>query len=128
MNIYNAIMTAADHIESDPGSFNFSRSRVPAACGSPGCALGWIGFFLGTTGIHACDVAIEIGVDCTLNPNRKPEGNFYERVDALVGSEWIFNAAKCVKGLRLYAAKYHAPKRTGLPETVRDIFKSRTTV
>lgn len=40
-----------------------------------------------------------------------PEFEFYNRVEALVGTKsWKFSAVLCAQGLRLYAAKYHAPK------------------
>lgn len=44
MNVYNIIMAAADQIEKDPGSFKYSKPVVPE-CGTPGCAVGWIGTF-----------------------------------------------------------------------------------
>jgi hypothetical protein len=47
MNIYNAIMKAADQVETHPESFDFWVNDIPERCGSPGCALGWIGFYLG---------------------------------------------------------------------------------
>jgi hypothetical protein len=41
-----AILKAADTIERDGDLWNFGEVLVPD-CGTPGCALGWIGFHLG---------------------------------------------------------------------------------
>jgi hypothetical protein len=46
---------------------------------------------------------------------------FYDRMTALAWG-WIFDAARCAIGLRLYAAKYHAPALVGIPQSVREIF------
>ena len=46
--VYEAIMLAADHIERNPADFNFMSIGIPD-CGTPGCALGWIGSFGGLT-------------------------------------------------------------------------------
>lgn len=44
--IRQAILQAADHIEKNPCDFNFYSVDKPE-CGTPGCALGWIGVFMG---------------------------------------------------------------------------------
>ena len=50
MNVREAILAAADHIETYPKKFSFASVEVPSrrSCGTPGCALGWIGHFAGS--------------------------------------------------------------------------------
>lgn len=123
MNLYQAILLAADHIERNPGEFNFNTCDLPdgPGCGTPGCALGWIGVFGGAkergNGLY-CGIALVAFTDYsggfesigTHNPLMKiTQSEFYDRMDALVGS-WKENAADCARALRLYANKYHAPK------------------
>lgn len=116
MNIYQAILKAANHIERNPGAFNFSSVHIPNGCGTPGCALGWIGHFAGVThqvyssiclvaknpskGDYAFPVNHLFDIDQT---------EFYSRMDAAIEDwDWRFDAHKCATALRLYAAKYHA--------------------
>lgn len=49
MNIYDAIMKAADTIEKRPDLYQFMANDIPD-CGSPGCLLGWIGHHMGLRG------------------------------------------------------------------------------
>lgn len=44
-----AMLLAADHIERNPQLYAFNSYYVPL-CGSKGCMLGWIGFFLNMSG------------------------------------------------------------------------------
>ena len=110
MDIYTAIMKAADHIEQRPELFDFKHSEVPDPCGTPGCAIGWIGYFLGVETHH----------DLWFEPTLESMGfsgdavdwqdDFYERMDSLAPS-WKHNASECARGLRAYAKKYHAPEK-----------------
>jgi hypothetical protein len=126
MNIRDAILKAADHIERHPGDFDFGSAMVPHTCGSPGCALGWLGHFIGgcTTYRHVCDRVF--GID---------EYKFYERLtEAEMGPKpdwsygtWHRDAGVCARVLRLYADKYHPAERYELiPESVRNIFTMTT--
>lgn len=103
MKIRTAILLAANRIAKHPDLFRFFRCSVPADCGTPGCALGWISFYMGR-GPRTRDLAPkELNVCSQLA--------FYERMDVLVGSAWSDgNAALTAKGLRLYADKYHPLK------------------
>lgn len=112
MEIYNAIMKAADHIERNPHSYNFFNSVVPE-CGTQGCMLGWIGHFMGMTGAN---VFREVG----------PRLGFGR--DFLAGAaigvqhgEDLKDSTDAVRMLRRFAQRYH-PLRTGLPDSVREIF------
>ena len=49
MDIFNAIMRAADVIDSNPALYNFQANSMPE-CGTPGCLLGRIGAELGYAG------------------------------------------------------------------------------
>ena len=67
---------------------------------------------------------------------KKPEGEFYRRMNVLYGGNesgtgWINSADRCADTLRLYADKYHpaeAPKRVGIPASVRAIFETQQSV
>jgi hypothetical protein len=104
MNIRNAILAAADHIEANPGEFNFNASHAPKSrdCGTPGCALGWIGTFAGLAGACNQTVAEKLGLcgggGWTLE--------FYSKLNELARG-WTSHAALCARALRLYADKYH---------------------
>lgn len=107
MDIYNAIMKAADHIERSPQDFNFNAISVPS-CGSPGCALGWIGHFMGFEPNRQCGFALSAVKMLGIPRNELPEFIFYARMDKLI-KDWRDDPSTCARGLRLYAAKYHAP-------------------
>lgn len=119
--VYEAIMKAAQKVESDPGNFRFCEADVPSHCGAPGCALGWIGFYLGMNK-NATEVARAIRSP-SQDIFKSAEAEFYLAMNNLVGHWWYVSAALAAEGLRLYAAKYHAPPaRIGLPDIVREIF------
>lgn len=126
MNIYDAIMRAADHIEARPQLFNFRRIAVPGDCNTPGCALGWINFFSRT------DAGWLVRLEFDLyDENGRPgisaavlgldAGDFYERMHQF-GIGWSADATACARALRLYADKYHSPK--AIPESVWRIFET----
>lgn len=125
MNIREAILRAADHISGDHGSFDFRKTTIP--CGTPGCALGWIGSFAGFTGHIATSGLIrwfnkQTGIYDA--GEFDGGGEFYARMDALCGSEqWKWGAALCASTLRLYADKYHHETRALIPASVRAIFE-----
>lgn len=114
MNIRQAILLAADHIERNPQLFKFEKVRVPRDCGTPGCALGWIGYFMRLTipfvGYEntSTDVAIAMGL-----PERHGKGAFtnsgifYDRMDSLRETTWMRCPMECAKTLRAYANRFH---------------------
>ena len=115
--VYEAIMKAADHIERNPEDFNFMSVAIPS-CGTPGCALGWIGSFGGLSkgSCGFSDAATDL---LKLEPEllggsgscETSEFAFYNRMDALCGNMlWRKAAHVCADALRKYAEKYHAPK------------------
>jgi hypothetical protein len=123
VEIYDAIMKAADQIEHVKGAWRWSRTTVPD-CGSPGCMIGWIAYYLGERpGTHISQVMQRIGCDPMHGGDE-----FYQIVGELSGLGRFglepASGAEIAAALRLYAAKYHAPKPhfTGLPDIVRDIF------
>lgn len=100
LNAYDAIMAAADHIEKNPALFRFAVSDTPRHCGSPGCALGWIGYF-GSLGKDSHKVGIGLlGGD--------GEMKFYNWMNAKSTglAPWTRDAAVCAKGMRLFAEEY----------------------
>jgi len=112
VNVYNAIMRAADHIENHPNEFNFSSVWIPGtdderSCGTPGCALGWIGHFAGVKGLSEIEMPWRLGFDgLWLDAVR----NFYARMDAL-NRRWRRDSIACSGALRLYAEKYHSNEK-----------------
>jgi hypothetical protein len=132
MNIRQAILKAADHIERNPHLFDFKVWLMPNDCGTPGCAIGWIGLFSGKTfekgcwdidgprpGVSAnvCQPALGINAE-----------EFYSRMDCIdlqtaFEMRWRRNAENCARTLRLYADTYHpAESRALIPASVRAIF------
>lgn len=127
MNIRQAILRAADQIERNPDTFNFLSTDVPGSCGTPGCALGWIGHFMGRKGVfnEVCDV-MTLSVLGSVTGDRG-EFDFYRRMDALHGfAVWRDSAAKCASAMRLYADKYHPQEGIEevrrIPADIRAIF------
>lgn len=108
MNIRDAILKAADHIERFPEEFSFNSYTVPERphCGTPGCALGWMIAFAGTG--HSLFMAFAQQVLGIVPHGKMSAGyEFYCRMDELVGADWVASAEACAAGLRLYADKYH---------------------
>lgn len=114
MNIYNAIMATADHIERNPDEFKFSAVYIPNSpgCGTPGCALGWIGTFLGVSEARAYEEGQSaatvlhigsryLGVLCRDHNDNMNE--FYSRMNEF-DKYWKIGPQECSKALRLYAA------------------------
>jgi hypothetical protein len=106
VNIYDAIMKAADHINRNPSDFDFMRYR-PSKCGTPGCALGWISFFAKTpVDDHHRGALPLMGLDLSA----MGAWNFYDRMHAL-DEDWKDTAANCARTLRLYAEKHHGHEK-----------------
>lgn len=114
MGIRGAILKAADHIGANPDLFRYFNIRVPGNCGTPGCALGWIGFFgnavpAGEDWRSISYVARDLSEHsaCKAPPLMSISSTeFYCRM-ALLQPGWTQNPEKCASGLRLYADKYH---------------------
>ena len=116
MQIREAILKAADQIEAHPYDFMFSSVCIPEDnCGSPGCALGWIAFFLGAElpafpGHQEWDV-VRATVALGIPSHGHVDCEFYRRLDSFL-SGWRENADLCALALRLYADKYHPAIKT----------------
>lgn len=127
MNIRQAIFKAADHIEQNPSAFRFASIYVPKSdCGTPGCALGWIGYFFGCIDKDRASFDGRTNVSYVASETVKiSSSEFYDRMTAALGSDsWITDAAACAHGMRLYADKYHpAESRALIPESVARIFR-----
>lgn len=109
MEIRAAILAAADHIERNPGAFDFWSTRLPG-CGTPGCALGWVAHFCGfKTG--AKDQVWEFAERVLKLENPYL---FYDALDEICGErEWRTDASECAKAMRAYAdANHPAPALT----------------
>ena len=118
MNAYQAILKAADHIQTHPQRFDFQTTRVPGNCRAPGCALGWIGYFAGRTQAR---IRVMLGLSflhrgiaiVTLDGGSSEPvidvtaREFYERMDNLAVGNWRVDASVCADAMRRYAARYH---------------------
>jgi hypothetical protein len=114
VNVYEAIMKSANQVETNPREFDFGSIGVPTSeCGSPGCALGWINFYTGTSANRRafadpynrmCISPAVLGLPLS--------GLFYVRMDNLCSDQsWRVSAPLCARTLRLYAAKYHGHEK-----------------
>lgn len=130
--MYDAIMKAADWIGKHPELWNFQSLDIPNNCGTPGCALGWIGYWSGEQrDLFSVAEALAVATP----------GIFYDRMsDINQGlSDWLYIpvwndstpkaapiAARC---LRVYAETYHGhEKKAGIPDSVRAIFEEPETL
>lgn len=100
MDIRQAILATADLFDRNPELWNFDIVDVPA-CGTPGCAAGYIGYFMGwKVGDPICRLGSPVG------PLGIDNGIFYQRMP-----EWAplvdSNAQQVASGLRRYADRYH---------------------
>lgn len=106
MDIRQAILKAAEHIDRSPRDFYFLHTTVPHACGSPGCAIGWIAFFSGEKKQLHVDDALPGTLGIT-------QDEFYDRMTKCGGGprygvdNWKDNSVLCAATLRRYADKYH---------------------
>lgn len=109
---------------------NFRRTTLdirtaPDDCGTPACALGWIGFFAGISGENHRAALPLLGFSL----DSDGAIGFYTRCDRIHGADdyaWTRSATLCASVLRLYADKYH-PADDGIaevmPASVRAIFQ-----
>jgi hypothetical protein len=114
MNIRQAILAAADHIERNPGEFRFHSVAIPGfpSCGTPGCAIGWIASFMG---MKDSQWGKAFSVGDRKNILGLTDMEFYGRMDDLTDCDWKVSPAICVIALRLYADKYHPAKPVAIP-------------
>lgn len=111
-SIYSAILKAADHIERKPQLFDFERIPIPSRCGTPGCALGWIGWFYGRQRCMEADEGYDGVGAVAVIMGLKAGFDFYARMEALTGGfEWMRDAKECARVMRLYAEKYHGHEK-----------------
>jgi len=98
----DAILRAAYHIEHNPEQFDFHGIDRPNNCDTPGCALGWIGFFA-----NIDPSGVQCIVKATATALGTSSAHFYDVMDTCAEtSGWIDSAQLCAKGLRAYADKY----------------------
>lgn len=130
MNIREAILRAADHIEMTPKRWDYWQTNVPSECGTPACAVGWIAYFVGgyqgKTFSQACEKVLGVTHE-----------TFWRRMTRVYCDEVMcgkslggLSAETIVQLLRLYADKYHPaeqPKPSAIPATVRAIFETQQT-
>lgn len=139
MNIRDAILAAADKIESEPRRFNFDSICIPGiTCGSPGCALGWIAAFHGDIGDTYSRSWNSSRMAGLLGLGSGGDNAFYSRMDRLEEEhfgidrhdkhEWMWTARRCAAVMRIYADRYHPAPKLGIPASVRAIFDAPANV
>jgi hypothetical protein len=125
MNIRQAVLKAADHIERNPHLYEFYRNEVPE-CGTPGCMLGWIGHFLGVKGSVGYEVCPAMGL------GEGQDGFIRNGIHELAVEEskrtnqwanYAGDAKTAARLMRLWVDRHHpAESRALIPESVRRIF------
>jgi hypothetical protein len=130
MDIYNAIMRAADVIETNPALYAFQKNIVPA-CGSPGCLIGHIGAHLGHTGqsVFMGDTWTALGFDPESRDSVLQKMDYFkwsvtERPHHLRGLPVTRDARVAALFLRYFAQRYKPEPLpfVDLPAAVRAIF------
>jgi len=101
-DIRQSILMAADKIERFPGCFSFTKIRIPDSTYGCGCALGWIGYFMGLRGVSIAETSIRMSIE---------DAEFYRRLTIIQGDvslkdDWTLSAKSCASTLRCYADKY----------------------
>lgn len=108
VTVKDAIYRAANFIESNQNQYDFFNTIKPNDCGSPGCVLGWIGYFYGTEE----KVAGEIAKEMFPNFNHPvPEMLFYDELSKIrrslgLDQAWQKDANIAAQCLREYANRY----------------------
>jgi hypothetical protein len=125
MNIRQAILKAADLIESRPELYAFYQNEVPE-CGTPGCMLGWIGHFLGVSGSVGYRVCPAMGL------GEGQDGFIRNGIHQLAidessrTKEWpdyVSDPKAAARLMRRWADLHHpAESRALIPASVRSIF------
>lgn len=109
MNIREAILKAADHIERNPRDFNWRSVVVPKSRGFPGCAVGWIGHFLGHE--HSATGFRNAAIQVFNNDERQFYSDMWK-----ISDSWTGDAAECARALRIYADAHHPAAPLKLPD------------
>ena len=126
MNIRKAILKAADSIEKHEDQYRFGSIDIPDGCGTPGCALGWIGHHLGWKEEEYVDGDFFDSISKVLGIEH--HNRFYDRMDD-IGPEFfaLWTPQEAADGLRKYADVWHPAQRAerSLPESVLAIFEER---
>lgn len=116
MNIRQAILSAANSIEQYPKLFDFNSTIIPNDCDTPGCALGWVAYHLGSKYL------VSAGITWKSDSFTGDDGLFYKNMNHICGSDaWKTSASECSSSLRIYADKYHPTQ--GIPDSVLAISK-----
>lgn len=109
---YDACMLAADQIEKHPDGYSFASVKIPWGrdCGSPGCALGWIGCFLGLTSRMGLFDDRANDTHCIMRTEEVigiGSIDFYRWMDRQPAiPRWRWNPQQCAAGLRLFAKQF----------------------
>lgn len=98
MNVRQAILAAADHIERNPASYEFYALYVPSDTSCKACMLGWVGYMLGMHGEPNNAVKRRLGL---------PAFDGYLLISETSGLRDFHCIEQVCKALRAYADKYH---------------------
>src|SRR5271155_908674 len=108
MDIRNAILKAADHIERNPHKFSYVDATNTPRPDGRGCFVGWVAYFMGEKAGQKCGSR---GTDSPLCHKLFGVGfmPLIDRLRDLVPN--AHHAELAPKALRLYADKYHPAER-----------------
>lgn len=96
-----AILKAADTITADASKFKYSETAIHE-CGTPMCAAGWIGFYLGIKPKTYVNQVCEI----MLNDDSPIAYTHWELKMGELGYHWFVSAERAAHTLRAYADRY----------------------
>jgi hypothetical protein len=109
-SVRNAILAAADHIESNPGLYRDAEIHIPDSLTVRASALGWIGYFAGYQHRDRCASHVVLNVLRHTMPQQFHWG--MQELDTGWRSwfvSWRSNARQAARCLRKYADRYHTP-------------------
>ena len=119
-DIRQAILKAANHIEANPGLFDFQSLEVPG-CGTPGCIVGWVGHFMGVehgTNCWGDDCVGIMGVESNAFFDRMLELQEQDETEEPFTSD----VGVAARFMRLYADKYHPESYPEVSKELARIF------
>lgn len=116
MNVYQAIIATAQLFEQRPERYEFRSIEIPApgpACGSTGCAIGWIAYFLGYPPDPNTTRNFDNTAELITGEEYEADEVFYRQLDQVrcyPSANWRNEASACAETLREYAKEHCDPR------------------
>jgi hypothetical protein len=116
VNVYEAVMKAADHIERNPWRYDFCRAINSPGVDGNGCLVGWIAFYMGETAGQRCGESLDAPEEIEASLCKRLLGigfsDFVYRMGLLnheLREAFTSHAPTAATCLRRYASKYLTP-------------------